>query len=290
MTKLNSSILSYPSRGKYGDSKYRGNCSGFVIRDLIDTFKPKKFVEVFSGGGTGKDVAREKGYANSIHLDLNNGWDAMTDAMPTSSDFVFSHPPYFDIIDYNKVRGEYNQDDLSNKMPYADFIQKLDQVNEKIYNSLENLGRHAILIGDVRQQGHYFSIVKDMTWFGDLTNHLIKEQFNTQCAHKQYNGTFIPISHEHLLVFQKNQIWEVPIKFTKDFKRDLRALINVTWADLIKAVVEELGGTASLQQVYIKLNGCRKADHNQNWQAKIRQELRNSGYFKTVSRGNYQLA
>jgi len=103
MTKLNSSILSYPSRGKYGDSKYRGNCSGFVIRDLIDTFKPKKFVQVFSGGGTGKDVAREKGYANSIHLDLNNGWDAMTDAMPTSSDFVFSHPPYFDIIDYTRI-------------------------------------------------------------------------------------------------------------------------------------------------------------------------------------------
>ena len=57
------SIISYKERGNYGDSSYRGNCSGYVIKDLILQFfpnaKPKKFIEVFSGGGTGKDVAKE---------------------------------------------------------------------------------------------------------------------------------------------------------------------------------------------------------------------------------------
>ncbi len=39
------SVVSYMERGKYGNSKYRGNCSGFVIKDLIKQFykgsKPK---------------------------------------------------------------------------------------------------------------------------------------------------------------------------------------------------------------------------------------------------------
>lgn len=46
------SIISYIDRGKYGNSNYRGNCSGYIIRDLIKQFypysKPKKFVEIFS--------------------------------------------------------------------------------------------------------------------------------------------------------------------------------------------------------------------------------------------------
>lgn len=65
---------------------------GYVIKDLISHFypnsKPKKFVEVFSGGGTGKDVAIELGITNSIHLDLINGWDALTDEIPTGADLT----------------------------------------------------------------------------------------------------------------------------------------------------------------------------------------------------------
>lgn len=50
------SIVSYKDRGNFGDSKYRGNCTGYIIRDLINNYyptsKPKKLVEIFSGGGT----------------------------------------------------------------------------------------------------------------------------------------------------------------------------------------------------------------------------------------------
>ena len=121
------SILSYKDRGNYGNSNYRGNCSGFVIKDLIEHFypnsKPKKFIEVFSGGGTGKDVAKELNINNSIHLDLINGWDALVDEIPSGSDFVFSHPPYWDIIKYQFQRNNYNKDDLSNEMTYEEFIE-----------------------------------------------------------------------------------------------------------------------------------------------------------------------
>lgn len=34
---LKSSIVSYPERGTYGNNKYRGNCSGRLIKDIIET-------------------------------------------------------------------------------------------------------------------------------------------------------------------------------------------------------------------------------------------------------------
>lgn len=88
---LQSSILSYQDRGKWGKSSYRGNVSGHVTKDLLETYQPKKFVEVFSGGGTGQDVATDLGIENSVHLDLLTGWDALKDEIPVQSDFVFSH-------------------------------------------------------------------------------------------------------------------------------------------------------------------------------------------------------
>lgn len=291
MTQLSSSILDYPNRGPWGNAKYRGNCSGYVIKDLLETFKPQKFVEVFSGGGTGRDVAQELGYTNSVHLDLNNGFDALVDDMPVASDFVFSHPPYADIIDYNKVRGTYNADDLSNKMPYGEFIKKLDVVNQKIFQSLVNGGRHAFLVGDVRKQGHYFSIIKDMTWFGDLEDHLIKVQHNTKYGRKNYGRPLIKIAHEHLLVFKKNMVWAVPVKITKDFTLDLRQMNRVTWADLIKATLEDLGGkTNNLQTIYAAIASSKKAKANPHWQAKVRQVLQQSDYFAHADRGVYSLA
>lgn len=287
--KLPDSIMNYPNRGKWGNNKWRGNCSGYVIRDLLDTFSPKRFVEVFSGGGTGEEVARDLGYNNSIHLDLINGWDALKDEIPTYSDFVFSHPPYFDIIDYNKQRGSYNEDELSNKMPYDDFIAKLDLINEKIYASLINGGRHAILIGDVRKKGKYYSIIKDMTWFGDLENHIIKVQHNVVSSNKIYQGNLIRIAHEHLLVFKKNMLWEVPIKFTKDFVKDIRLMVNVTWHDLIRTSLEFLGNKADLKTIYKVLNGCAKAKQNIHWKEKIRQILQTHADFEKVGRGVYRI-
>ena len=163
------SVVSYKERGNYGDNQYRGNCSGYIIKDLLTQFypnsKPKKFVEIFSGGNTGKDVAKELNINNSIHLDLNNGWDALTSEIPCGADFIFSHPPYWDIISYAKQRKNYSVNDLSNEMPYEEFIKNLNLVNEKIYHSLVNGGRHATLVGDVRKKGKYYSIIKDMNWY-----------------------------------------------------------------------------------------------------------------------------
>ncbi|KFM93833.1 DNA modification methylase domain protein [Paenibacillus macerans] len=89
------SILSYSNRGKWGKADYPGNCSGHVIYELLEHYKPKQFVEVFAGGGTGKDVAIELGFWNSVHLDLNplwGGWNALKDEVPINSDFILVIP------------------------------------------------------------------------------------------------------------------------------------------------------------------------------------------------------
>lgn len=288
------SIISHPNRGHWGKSSYRGNTSGHVIKDLIQQFfpdsAPKRFVEVFSGGGTGQDVANDLGITNSVHLDLNTGWNALKDDIPFGADFVFSHPPYWDIIKYEHQRGSYDPDDLSNVMSYEDFIKKLDRVNAKIYQSLLNGGRHAFLVGDVRRKGQYYSIIKDMTWFGNLESHIIKAQHNCLSSSKQYaNRNFIPIVHEHLLVFKKNQVWMVELKQTTTKTFDLRQFNNITWRDLIQGAVEWLGGKAKLEQIYELIEGSKKTSNNKHWKEKIRQTLQLHDNFVAVDRGVWQL-
>lgn len=209
---LNKSILSYPYRGPYGDANYRGNCSGLLIKDILMYYRPKNFLECFAGSGTGFEVARELGYRNSIHLDLNKrfgNFNLLTDELPKGADLVFSHPPYWDIIKYSgkkNVWGEKpHKDDLSHIQDYEEFINKLNIINKKIYESIKLGGRHVILIGDIRKRGKYYSIIKDMKWYGELEAHLIKVQHNTKSMSKKYaNNNFIPIAHEHLLVFMKS--------------------------------------------------------------------------------------
>ena len=282
------SVISYSNRGPYGKSSYRGNCSGYVIRDLINYFypnsKPKKFVEIFSGSNTGKDVAMELGISNSIHLDLINGWDALKDEIPTGADFIFSHPPYWDIIKYQYQRNSYNSNDLSNKMTYEEFIKKLDMVNEKIYHSLILGGRHVTLIGDIRKKGKYYSILKDMKFFGDLESHIIKIQHNCVSDKKIYANQFIPIRHEHILVFKKNKIWIFSVKTISSENKNIMQIENITWRDLIQATLEFLNNKATVDDIYEILSKSKKAKNNKHVREKIRQILNNNSNF--IKEGN----
>lgn len=290
------SIISYPNRGVWGDNKYRGNCSGHVIKDLLEYFKPTQFIEVFAGGGTGRDVARSLGYNNSIHLDLNGrfgeSFNALTDEIPCGSDFVFSHPPYHNIIQYSgNMWGESHPDDLSRCESYEEFIHKLNIVNSKVYNSLVNGGHHATLIGDVRKNGVYYSIMKDMAFYGDLESHIITAQHNCWSDTRSYsNNNFIPIVHEHLLIFKKNTVWGIPITATKRVIKNLKDSLLATWRDLVQAALQQLNGQAKLSDLYDLLRDTEKAKQNQNFEAKIRQTLQIYSEFASSNRGVWQLA
>jgi hypothetical protein len=70
-------IVSYPDRGAWGDSKYRGNTSGWLIRDLIEFFRPRSVLDPMEGSGTTRDVCRELGVEYD-GFDLKGGFDALT--------------------------------------------------------------------------------------------------------------------------------------------------------------------------------------------------------------------
>lgn len=246
-------------------------------------------MEVFSGSGTGKEVALDLGFSNSVHLDLNNGWNALIDDIPTGNDFTFSHPPYWDIISYETQRGASHADDLSNHMSYDEFIHKLDIVNQKIYQALLNNGHHAMLIGDVRKKGKYYSPIKDLIYFGEIDVHMIKTQHNTVSERKKYNGNFIAIAHEHLIVFKKNNIWTLQVKITKTKTFDLRAFENMTWRDLIQGAIEFLGGEADLSAIYEVIRESKKSQKNKHWREKVRQTLQIHQNFSSIKRGKWKL-
>jgi hypothetical protein len=288
------SIISYPDRGKWGNSRYRGNCSGWLIKELLTHFQPKKFIEIFAGGGTGFDVAKDLGYTNSVHLDLNpafGGWNALADDIPEGGDFVFLHPPYHNIIKYSgEVWGEPHPDDLSRCADYQDFLKKLNLVFQKVYTSIRHGGRYAVLIGDVRSKGEYYSIQRDMAWIGKLESHIIKAQHNCLSDRKTYSGKFIPIVHEHLLVFRKNDIWIVPVSITKTIEQDLRQTEKITWRDLVQAAMEQLGGKASLNDLYNIIGKTKKAANNPHWKEKVRQVLQLHKEFISVGQGCWEIA
>ena len=55
------SVVSYEERGNYGNNRYRGNCSGRLIEDIIDQYKLRSLSSYRVGGATTEDVCRAKG-------------------------------------------------------------------------------------------------------------------------------------------------------------------------------------------------------------------------------------
>lgn len=93
---MQSSIISYPNRGPWGDNKWRGNASGHVYKDLFEQLKPKVFTDPMQGSGTSIEVAREMNI-EAYGRDLSSGFNAINDSILDSvgkeSDLVVSHPP-----------------------------------------------------------------------------------------------------------------------------------------------------------------------------------------------------
>src|SRR6185437_13801001 len=98
------SIVSYVARGPYGDSDYPGNCSGFLVRDLIRVLDAKSVCDPAEGSGTTGQACAASGVSCS-GFDLSSGFDLESTPLDTvlndPVDLVFFHPPYFRIIQYS---------------------------------------------------------------------------------------------------------------------------------------------------------------------------------------------
>jgi len=69
------SIHSVRRRGPYGNGRYRGNCGGYLIRNLLRYFQPKRVLDPMSGSGTCRDVCREL-KIKCDSFDIRRGQDA----------------------------------------------------------------------------------------------------------------------------------------------------------------------------------------------------------------------
>lgn len=199
-TTMLTSIVSYPDRGPYGDHKYPGNCSGYLIKELITHFGATRVFDPAAGSGTIGDVCREL-EVNCVQRDLRDGFDVLSSDIPSGFDFVFFHPPYWNIIKYSD-----DPRDLSNISKYEDFIESLVQACKRLFKALEPKGGHlAVLLGDVRKRGKYYFIFRDLiSRLGDPDYPiLIKAQHNVKSFGRRYSiEYFIPLAHEYVLIWR----------------------------------------------------------------------------------------
>ncbi len=292
---MNSSILSFPNRGSWGQSSYRGNCSGFIQKSLIDFFKPRYFVDPAEGGGTSRDVCRQLGIKYT-GLDLKSGFnllkDKLKDRLEGNPDFIFFHPPYGEMVQYSgQLYGIPHPDDLSRCGNSDIFLSKLELALMNIYDSLKDQGHYAVLIGDMRKNGEYFSWQADIIGMGlgKLKNLIIKTQHNCLSNGVQYSGSFIPIMHEFLLVFLKDrQIISFGQLLLQKEERIARRLAG-TWKQIVYQALQDLGGKATIDETFNSVMKRIDPQGNQHVAAKIRQTLQNPLFFR-VSQGQYAIS
>lgn len=296
------SIVSYPDRGVGGKNTYRGNCSPRLIEDLIDQFEIKEICDYMCGSGTTEDVAKQRGIISHCY-DLNRGFDLLSMDIPERSQFTFWHPPYGDMITYagsqysaEEVKAAYGIDpmasDLSQLKDWDMFVEKMNYCMMKQYASLVPGGRIAVLMGDMKKKGKLYSMLCDIVKPGTIENIVIKAQHNCWSDNRTYSGKkFIPIVHEYLLICRKDEPLLIPLRMTVQKKTDIRDLKSPTWKDVVAAVMQTIGGSCRLEDIYSKIDGHRRTQGNAHWKEKIRQTLqRYPSIFVHESNGVWSLA
>lgn len=228
-------VWSFPKRGDWAthDAKYRGNWSPYIPRNLLLRYTKEgdTLLDQFAGGGTtlveakllnrniiGIDInpaaierCYEKidfEYPNSGNVTIRQG-DArdLSFLRDESIDFICTHPPYANIINYSKdIPG-----DLS-LLSVTKFLEQMKLVSSECYRVLKKGKFCAILMGDTRIKGHVvpmsFDVMKIFEGAGFKTKEIIiKEQHNCKATgfwktnSIKYN--FLLLAHEYLFVFRK---------------------------------------------------------------------------------------
>ena len=295
------SVVSYPDRGPWGNNKYRGNMSGYLVKDIIEQYHLRQLSDYMVGGGTTEDVCRDMGIPGTF-LDLNRGFDMLSMDIPERPENVILHYPYWGCIRYAKtqydaksVQDRYGYDpiaeDLSEAPTWEEFVKKMDYCTLKTFSALEKGGRLFLLVGDWKQKGRLYSMVSSMAMPGTLDQIIIKLQHHTTSEKFTYsNRNFVPIMHEYLVVLRKDEPMLIPVTLTVTKTLDMRNSINATWRDTIHSVLQHYGKAMTLHELYEELAPHKKAKANPHWKEKIRQTLRDDRYFKRVAEGTYRAA
>lgn len=290
-----SSIASYPNRGKWGKSQYRGNCCGHIIKDFAESFMTRKdglFIDPSVGGGTSSDVARDLGL-RFFGTDLHQGFNLLTDDLLThigeEAHLAWWHPPYWNMIQYSgNMWGSPDKWDMS-RMELNEFVEALELAVMNIHDSVEKGGHYGILMGNLRRQGRYYNLSSMVERIapGRLVDEIIKTQHNCVSDSRQYNGRLIRIAHEKLLVFRRDGASS--LVFLMQAQRRAINMVQMTWRAAVRRVLQGKS-EMNLAEIYQQIEPYASTRSNNNWQAKVRQVVQDDRYFTRVASGVYTLA
>ncbi len=146
-------------------------------------------------------------------------------------------------------------------------------------------GVYCTLIGDMRKSGTFRSFQSDFIQMmpkDELISVTIKLQHNCLSDSRRYGGSFVPILHEYLLIWKKTA--QTLFMASLGIAQEAQKAVARTWRSAIRMAMMQLGGQASLQDIYLEAE--KVAGHliqkNPHWQAKIRQTLQK--HFQHVER------
>ncbi|MAT70102.1 MAG: hypothetical protein CMJ58_11345 [Planctomycetaceae bacterium] len=199
------SIHAANRRGPYGRRHYRGNCGGYLIRDLLRYYRPQRVLDPMTGSGTCRDVCRELDIP-CVTMDIRRGQDAADPdsyAQLAPVDFVWMHPPYWRMIRYN--------DDprcLSKAPSLEAFLTRMQLVLRLCRSVLKPDGKIAVLIGGYSDRGRYQPLpqllveraIRERLW--PAATEIIRLQYGNTSSSKRYRSSFIPGLHDTCLVFE----------------------------------------------------------------------------------------
>lgn len=290
------SICSYPDRGQYGKSSYRGNCTGHIIRDWIETYRRRPdglVADPSVGGGTSEDVARSMG-VRFKGTDLHQGFNLLRDDFQTflgeDAHLVWWHPPYWNMIEYSGNQwGEADKWDMS-RMGLSEFVEALELAVMNIHDACERAGTYGILMGNLRRNGEYYNLssLVERVAPGKLVDEIIKTQHNCVSDSRTYATPIVRIAHEKLLVFRKDKA-DLALFFLATAHRRAVNMLQTTWKAAVRRVLQGKE-TMALDDIYRQIEPYAQSRGNNHWQAKVRQVLQDSRFFNRVEVGVYSLA
>ncbi len=195
-------------RGPYGDPRYRGNCSGYLIKDLLRYFGATHVLDPMTGSGTCKDVCQELGvYCHSF--DVKAGVDAAEAASYQDIgpfNFAWLHPPY-----WRQIRYSDDPRCLSNAPSLRAFLERMRAVIRNCRDVLTPKGKIAILMGDYCDRGRRQIPLTHLTMHVAMSEglwptctNIIRLQYGNRSSAKTYNSSFIPGLHDVCMVLERD--------------------------------------------------------------------------------------
>lgn len=286
-----SSILSFPERGPWGDARYPGNSSGFVLLELLAALKPRFVIDVTAGSGTNVALCNDHG-VRVLGLDLKDGFNALKDSVlervGEPADITWSHPPYWDVKKYSS-----HPDDLSAAGSEDEFLDMLHVLLLNQREATREGGHYVTLLGDRRKGGCYSSYQADCITRmpkDELRSVIVKTQHNVSSRTNTYALRYPLVAHEYLLVWQRAErslfsLWRTLVQ-------QAHRALEGTWKALVHNVLIQLGNASSLADIYAAVaEAAPEALSKTHWQAKVRQVLYTSpDVFKRAERGVWGLA